>query len=420
MQEEKSLFWGLARIFFGRLGRIQRMMRLSNNPFQQNQDRLQMRPPPPLQDFWKYPITVGVGTLAAVATFAWHSGKDIAPLVMDIRAWHGQPWRLVTSALPHVNVFHLLFNLYWLWVFGSAIETVYGGLRTLAIFLFFAAGSMAAEYAIFDGGVGLSGVGYGLFGLLWVLSPRDARFHNAIDGQTVRLFVVWFFLCIFLSVTGIMPVANVAHGVGALQGILLGCSLTAERGNHIVIAGLAALVLLIFGAATVGRPFVNLSAQAEQDMAYLGYLDLEEGRNEDAVAMYERAVKFNDRQADWWFNLGIAYQRLGNESKAIRAYRMAGKLDPDSATYRKTAANWLGVLAYRKLAAGQDEEAVGLFREALDLDGGTAANWFNMGIALERVGRHDAAILSYEKALSLSPANPHFQQVVEDAKKRAK
>ena len=107
-----------------------------------------------MADFLKYPVTVIVGVLAVAATIAWHSGKDISPLIMDFRAWHGQPWRLVISALPHVDLLHLLFNLYWLWVFGATVEAAFGHLRAAVAFLFFAAGSAAAEYAIFQGGVG--------------------------------------------------------------------------------------------------------------------------------------------------------------------------------------------------------------------------------------------------------------------------
>ena len=73
-----------------------------------------------------------------------------------------------------------------------------------------------AEQALFYGGVGLSGVVYGLFGLLWVLSRRDSRFRDAMDRQTVQLMVAWFFLCIVLTITGAWKVANVAHGAGCV------------------------------------------------------------------------------------------------------------------------------------------------------------------------------------------------------------
>ena len=289
-----------------------------------------MRPPPSPADFLKYPIIVGVGALAAVVMFAWHSGKDISPLFMDYRVWHGEPWRLLTSALPHVDLLHLLFNLYWLWVFGSAVEAAFGPLRTAAIILFFAGGSAAAEYAIFEGGVGLSGVGYGLFGLLWVLSTRDDRFRDVVDGQTIGLFVVWFFfLRIVTTVSGAWAVANVAHGMGAAEGILLGFAIAAQRGKVLVIACLAGLMFAVFMAATVGRPFVNFSGHAGEELAYSGYFELEAGRNESAIAMYERAVRLNDRQALWWYNLGIAYQRSNRLEDATHAYKKAVYLNPD-------------------------------------------------------------------------------------------
>src|SRR5437764_13609180 len=102
-----------------------------------------MRPPPPPSAFLNYPLTVGVGFLAVAATVAWHAGWDVSPAVMNFLAWDGEPWRLLTSALPHVNALHLLFNLYWLWAFGTAVEESFGQLRAAAILFFFAAGSAA-------------------------------------------------------------------------------------------------------------------------------------------------------------------------------------------------------------------------------------------------------------------------------------
>jgi GlpG protein len=361
-----------------------------------------------------------VAFLAVLVTAAWYWGRDISPLVMDFRAWHGQPWRLLTSALPHVNVLHLLFNLYWLWVFGSAVEEAFGQLRTIAFYLFFAVGSAAAEYALFDGGVGLSGVGYGLFGLLWVLSRNDDRFRDTVDARTVGLFVSWFFTCIALTVTAILPVANVAHGMGAVQGLLLGVAIAGQRGRGLAIAGLAGLMVVVFAAATLGRPFVNLSGHAGQELAYAGYLEMEAGRNEDGAALHERALQIDGRQASWWYNLGIAYQRLGREQKAIQAYRQASELEPASDRYRKTLTEWLTVLAYRKLLASEDEVAAALYREALDLEEGNAKNWFNLSIAFQKLGRREEAITAYEKAAALAPDDARIRAALEALRKQGK
>ncbi len=108
---------------------------------------------------------------------------------------------------------HLAFDVYWTWVFGTLIEMTWGHVAMFLIFALLAAGSSAAQYALVTGGAGLSGVGYGLFGMLWVLSRRNRRFADVIDQQTIRLFVAWFFICIVITYVG-FPIGNVAHGFG--------------------------------------------------------------------------------------------------------------------------------------------------------------------------------------------------------------
>jgi membrane associated rhomboid family serine protease len=357
-----------------------------------------MRQPPPLADVRRYPVTVSVGVLAAVTTLAWHSGRDIAPLFMSNRAWRGEPWRLLTSALPHVDVIHLLFNLYWLWVFGAAVEAVYGRLRTAAIILFFAAGSAAAEFAVFQGGVGLSGVGYGFFGLLWMLSHWDDRFDDVVDSQTIALFIFWFFLCIALTIRGIWAVANVAHGFGALQGILLGMALASPRGQKIAAFGLAGLMAVVVAAATVFRPFVSFSSVAGQEWAYDGWTELEAHRSERAAALLQEALRFDDRQADWWYNLGIAQERAGRGREATEAFQRAADLSPLSAFFRSGLAASLTLRADEHALVGDNVAAAEFYRKSLDLDDKNVMNWNKLGLAYSNLGRAEDAKRAFEKA----------------------
>ena len=245
--------------------------------------------------------------------------------------WWREPWRLVTPALFHVGIIHLLFNLCWLWVFGTLVEAEFGHGPTLGIYLLLAAGSETAEYALFDGGVGLSGVGYGLFGLLWVLSRRDPRFRDAVDRQTIQLLVGWFFLCIVLTVTNVMPVGNVAHGAGFVLGASLGWTIAA-RGLVRRLGGaavLAAVFLIFLAGATAARPYVNFSKKPGHDLAYQGYRALEDGDAQQAADLYEKAVAINPNQSGWWNNLGIAYDRLGRAAEARDAFGRAAALKPE-------------------------------------------------------------------------------------------
>ncbi|MHC4860976.1 MAG: rhomboid family intramembrane serine protease, partial [Planctomycetota bacterium] len=40
--------------------------------------------------------------------------------------WDGGWWALLTSAFVHIEIWHLAFNVYWLWVLGSRLERTIG------------------------------------------------------------------------------------------------------------------------------------------------------------------------------------------------------------------------------------------------------------------------------------------------------
>jgi len=290
-----------------------------------------MRRSPSITELPRYPVTAGTAMLAIGITIAWWAKMDVSSLFETAMIRRGELWRLVTCIFPHLSIWHLVFNVYWLWVFGTLIEQVYGHLKTAALILLFAIGSSAFEFAFSSGGVGLSGVGYGLFGLLWILSKRDERFHDAIDQRTIQLFAVWFFICIFTTVTKIIPVANIAHGAGAALGVLTGFALTLPRLRISILAAIGTILLFGLWAATFGRPRVNLSASGGYQEAKWGFDALTQDRNREAVQWFREAVIYRPKTHEFWYDLGIANQRLGDQSGAMAAYRQAADLGDSSA-----------------------------------------------------------------------------------------
>ncbi len=133
---------------------------------------------------------------------------------------NGQVWRLITPVLIHYDIFHLLFNMLMLKSLGTLIEMRQGPLRLGLLILLFAAGSNLGQYLVsgpFFGG--MSGVIYGLFGYAWMRGKTDPASGLYLDPTTVIMMLAWFFLCLF-GIIG--SVANTAHGVGLVMGILLG------------------------------------------------------------------------------------------------------------------------------------------------------------------------------------------------------
>lgn len=293
-----------------------------------------MRRPPPFQEFLRYPTTAGTILLAIGLTLAWWAAKPVDPFFADGRVRTGEIWRLVTSALLHGDMLHLLFNAYWTWVFGTLIEERFGYLRTLLLIMLLAATSAAAEFAFLHGGVGLSGVGYGFFGMLWVLSTRDERFADAVDKQTIQLFVVWFFICIVATILGIMRVANIAHGVGCVAGIACGFAIAGAGARRAVMNGTIALATAgLIALAVWGRPYVNFSRDGGFE-EQLGYDALEAGKPNESIRWMQQAIRIEPRTGRLWYNLGVAHQRADQPDQARTAYARATEIEPDNAVYR--------------------------------------------------------------------------------------
>src|SRR6266700_841563 len=296
-----------------------------------------MRQPPKVTEFPKYPVIAGIALLATGVTIARSINMDVTPLEENAMIRHGELWRLVTSIFPHIGALHLIFNVYWLWVFGTLLEEVYGHLKTLALVLLFAIIPNALEYAFAAGGVGLSGVGYGFFGLLWVLSKRDERFRDAIDKRTIQLFVIWFFFCVVGTLTNIVRIGNVAHGAGAVVGILAGFTITMPERRAVISAGIGTILLFGLWASTQGRPRVNLSVYGSYDECKRGDDAMRSKHYDEALPWLEAAASYRFDQAACLTDLGFTYLQLGKKAQSLAAYRKAADTgDSESQFYLGT------------------------------------------------------------------------------------
>lgn len=320
-----------------------------------------MRQPPKWTEFFRYPVITGTILLSVGVTVAWWAKLDVSRLFESPMISRGEFWRLVTSMFLHVNALHLIFNIYWFWVFGTLVEEVYGSIKTAELILLFAIGPNALEYGFASGGVGLSGVAYGLFGFLWMLSRRDERFRDAIDNRTIQLFLGWFFFCILLTYANVMNVGNIAHGAGAVLGILVGWVITFPEHRPVLVGSTTVLVAFALWAATAGRPKVNLSQAAGDEEFFLGAKAVEAKHDEEALRWLRRAVSYRHPRPGSWAMLGFTYHRLQDIPEALTAYRKAADMGDDF------AANTLGSMYDQGVGVPKDpQQAVKFYRKAAD------------------------------------------------------
>lgn len=137
-----------------------------------------------------------------------------------------EPWRFVTSMFLHGGIYHIFFNAYALFMFGSILETQMG--RRDYLLIYFGAGLLGGflYYLTYAIGMippipalGASGAIYGILGATAIMLP-DMRIFFWFFPMRMReaaiLWVVIEFLGTFNIASGI---ASAAHLGGLIFGL---------------------------------------------------------------------------------------------------------------------------------------------------------------------------------------------------------
>ncbi|MDT5338213.1 MAG: hypothetical protein QOD90_3718 [Mycobacterium sp.] len=161
-------------------------------------------------------------------------------------AYHGEFYRLVTSAFLHDGPAHILFNMWALWVIGPALERWLGRTRFVALYFLSALGGSVLVYLVTNptsGTLGASGAIFGLFGATLTLSRQLNLDMRWIAGLVVINLVLTF------TVPGISWQGHVG---GLLTGAALGAVYAyAPRSNRVLIQTAVSLILLMVFVALV-------------------------------------------------------------------------------------------------------------------------------------------------------------------------
>lgn len=163
-----------------------------------------------------------------------------------------EPWRMVTSVLVHSPTFffHVLLNMYTLWIFGGVLEGLLGRGRFLALYVMSGfAGSLGVLFLSnpFQPVVGASGAIFGLMGAFLVIQRR-------MGGNATQLLI----LVGINLVIGFLPGTNIAwqaHVGGLVAGALIGLIFVQTRriDRHALQMGLLGLLAAVMVALSLVR-----------------------------------------------------------------------------------------------------------------------------------------------------------------------
>jgi tetratricopeptide (TPR) repeat protein len=133
-----------------------------------------------------------------------------------------------------------------------------------------------------------------------------------------------------------------------------------------------------------------------------------EGRLDEAIDRYRRAIAMRPEYAPAYNNLGTALHAKGRHDEAIATYQRALGLRLEYPQAHYNLANALN-------DAGRPREAAEHFRIALQTIGGSADVHNNLGIALMGQGKTAEAIAEFRTAVQLEPESAKSRRNLADA-----
>lgn len=213
-------------------------------------------------------------------------GAKVNALINAKHEW----WRFVTPIFLHGNIFHLLMNMYGLWIIGPYVERLYGSAKFVFFWVLTGVAGVAASYLsvqptmhssgplgrfFFKSGDAISvGASGALFGLIGVLFVFGIKFRRELPDGFKRAFGVGMLPTILLNIFigyAIPVIDNAAHMGGLLAGALLalvvGYKRPGERAGVAVfwhILQILALGLVVTSFVMVIRHFRDYDTPANQ------------------------------------------------------------------------------------------------------------------------------------------------------------
>ncbi len=224
--------------------------------------------------------------------------------------WSGRLWGLVTPVFIHGSWLHLLFDMVWLYQLGLVLEAT----LNQAVYLLFLIGAAivgsACEVLVSgSAGIGMSGVVYAMFGLMWAGRGAVPAWGSVATRQNFQILVAWGVFCVILTQLHIMAIANGAHGGGFLYGLCLGFLFFSPRRRWVWAVPFA----LLLGACVLAVTWLPWSSEWT---FWKGNRAFDQGRYRQAIRWYQNSLARGGSAPENWSNIGAAWANIADQARA--------------------------------------------------------------------------------------------------------
>jgi len=164
--------------------------------------------------------------------FVWASADQVGMYLHLVQPIHHLPsgwWALFSTALVHIEVSHLVFNLIAFLALGQIVELTAGKIR-FVILLLLVAWMASFSQLFFERafGIGLSGVVYGIFGFM-LGAARVNRYYLWFVRKNAAMLIGWAILCVILTQFKLLKIANAALAEMGLDAVYLAFDVPPEQ-----------------------------------------------------------------------------------------------------------------------------------------------------------------------------------------------
>jgi rhomboid protease GluP len=277
---------------------------------------------------WAFPDTVLVAY-----------GAKLNSLINEQHQW----WRFVTPMFVHVNLPHLLINMYSLWVVGPYVEKLYGSAKFVVFWVLTGIAGVVASYLtvrpalavgpgrfLFKGSDVLSaGASGALFGLVGVLFVFGIKFRKELPEGFKRAFgtgmLPIILINLFIGYLGRGFIDNAAHLGGLLSGGLMALVVNYRRPGEKSRIATVWQVLQIAAIALVAVSFLKI-IQHYKDPLPASLVDQATVSNPGAEKFVIWAKALNDGQET--FYQALKESDVTSVDNAVKELETAPSLDP--------------------------------------------------------------------------------------------
>jgi rhomboid protease GluP len=265
-------------------------------------------------------------------------GAKLNYLIQSKLEW----WRLVTPMFLHVNLLHLLINMYSLWIVGPYVEKLYGSAKFVVFWVVTGVAGLVASYLTVRPGMPVgsaarflfknidspsAGASGALFGLVGVLFVFGIKFRHELPEGFKRAFGTGLLPMILMNLfIGYMLrglIDNAAHLGGLLSGAMLALVVDYRRPGEKTRVAVTWRILQVAAIAILAVSFIKTTQHISDPLPAFAIQPVQLDPNAKFV-FYAQAMN----EAGETFSVALKEHDISRVDSAVKALESAPSLDP--------------------------------------------------------------------------------------------